>query len=67
MRTALLLVLGAGLLALGGCVRHHHHHHHTAESLDNEHKDTKIVVVNKQPGPDRVCWRHGRHWHCRRP
>jgi hypothetical protein len=62
-------------LALGasGCVRHvvHHNPHgnHTIKHvtvLENEHTDKKIVVLHRRPRAPRVCWKHARHWHCRR-
>jgi len=57
--------LAAGLL---GCTTHHHHHHPApkAASLEAEHDAAHIVVRHDRPGPDAVCWKHRRHWHCRR-
>ena len=72
----LLLTAVLGLLAAAslGCTRHvvHHHRPHARHSvkhvtvLENEHNDTKVVVVHKRPKPARHCWKHRRHWHCNR-
>lgn len=68
---ALRAGLGLGLaVALGGCTRHVHHHHPAPAGkvvvLEKEHDDRTIVIVHKQPRPERRCWKHGAHWHCRR-
>lgn len=66
-REAALLLAAA--LALGGCVHHVHHHGPPAKvviDLDAEHDDPTVVVIHKRPGPHRHCWKHRRHWHCRR-
>lgn len=65
---AVAAAVGLGLVLGGaGCVRHvHHHHSHDAASLERDHQDTHVVIVHERPEPKRHCWRHGRHWHCRR-
>ncbi len=59
----------AALLAPVGCVHHVHHHERPSKvviDLDREHDDPEVVVIHKRPRPHRHCWRHRRHWHCRR-
>jgi len=71
-RIRILAVL-AGLalgLAVSGCARHvHHHHAHPAPKkivvLEQEHEDRTVVIVSARPRPERRCWPHGAHWHCR--
>jgi len=66
------ITLGALALALClgavGCVHHHHHHRgpDAVAVLESEHGEKHIAIVTEKPGADRVCWRHRRHWHCRR-
>lgn len=62
----LAAAIGLGALATGGCVRHVHRDGPDVVVLDREHDDPTIVVVNDRPGPYRTCWKHHRHWHCRR-
>lgn len=68
-----LLLLMAIAVGGSGCVRHVvHHNPHGARAvkhvtvLEGEHGDRKVVVVHRRPRPARACWRHARHWHCRR-
>ncbi len=70
-RRTILTIAAALVLFVGsGCARHVHHHHpapaKTVAVLEGEHDDRKIVVVHTKPHRDRVCWKHRRHWHCRR-
>ena len=66
------LTLGALALALAlgavGCVHRHHHRDgpDKVAVLETEHGKRHILVVHEKPGPNRVCWKHRRHWHCRR-
>lgn len=65
----LLVALAVAAWLATGCARHVHHHGASADKvvvLDEEHADPKVVVVHKKPAPARHCWRHRRHWHCRR-
>ena len=62
--------LGLGLLVSQGCTRHVVHHHPTPGPkkvvvLEKEHEDRTVVIVHKKPRPERRCWKHGAHWHCR--
>lgn len=72
MRRAWMAGIALGLaaaLGAGGCARHVHHHHEGPKKvvvLEREHDDRTIVVVHKRPAPERRCWKHGGHWHCRR-
>ncbi len=74
MHKPLLAAAALAVLVLGaGCARHVHHHHHASQpaprsvyGLDAEHHDRTIVVVRERPRPGVRCWRHARHWHCRR-
>lgn len=68
-----LIALLALVLLGSGCVRHvvHRHDHgpHRVKHvtvLEREHRDGKIVVIHGRPGAARACWKHARHWHCRR-
>ena len=69
---ALTFGMALGLAAstlVGGCARHVHHHHAPPPKkvvvLDAEHDDRAIVVVHHRPAPERRCWAHRNHWHCR--
>ena len=67
MRKSLLLPLVLAFALLGaGCAHHRHHHAPPAKVVVHEHDDPAIVVVHTKPAPKRHCWKHGRHWHCRR-
>jgi len=65
---ALGFVLGLGVaLGTSGCVRHvHRDGPDTVVILDREHDDPAIVVVIERPAAERHCWKHRKHWHCRR-
>ncbi len=69
MRGIAIVVL-AGLLGLGsaGCAARVHHHHEpgAAATLESEHESPKVVIVHARPHAKRACWKHRRHWHCRR-
>jgi hypothetical protein len=57
---AAVLALG---FALSGCfflVSDRHEHR-----LERKHPDPHVVILPYRPAPDRDCWRHDGHWHCR--
>ncbi len=68
MRTALVPLLLLPLLAVptASCAHPRPARPAKVVVLDDEHEDPTIVIVRTRPAHHRHCWRHRRHWHCRR-